>query len=223
MVDVLIGYFIITLALLGPLCVCVGVLDGLSAVISSAEDLGSALAVAFLGIVYVYVWKKSNSVAMKSIGTQTDECMLPPVVGEAPTAPVSSSIQLQVPLSPPEPKAHAPVSEQAFTVCPWPPPPPEPKARAPPLEQEFAVCPRPPPPPEPKALAAPPEHKFAVCRLRATAPEPTIIAAQPEQQLAVCPRCGSRMMLRAARRGGWFRGCMRFPECRGTLPPQRAG
>ena len=33
-----------------------------------------------------------------------------------------------------------------------------------------------------------------------------------------CPQCNAVLFMRAARRGGWFWGCPRWPECRGTRP-----
>ena len=64
----------------------------------------------------------------------------------------------------------------------------------------------PPSPPEPPRT----------CRVRGTQP-------RARRQL-FCPDCASRMVLRQNRMDkGWFYGCSRFPECRGTLPSRAGG
>jgi DNA topoisomerase-1 len=42
----------------------------------------------------------------------------------------------------------------------------------------------------------------------------------PDGALGVCPKCGGDMVLKRSRRG-FFLGCSRYPECRGTAPFQK--
>lgn len=55
-----------------------------------------------------------------------------------------------------------------------------------------------------------------------TSTRPDSTAAAPSPAIPVCPKCGLRMVMRTAKRGGSqgrdFWGCQRYPDCRGTRP-----
>ena len=112
-------------------------------------------------------------------------------------------------------------SEQAFR---------HPKPTAPPAEEDSCAVPEPPPStrrPTAKArgraaAAAPIALGFSVPPPTAAKPPASPLPEKPvppttKGSLPVpCPLCSSPLSQRAARRGGWFWGCPRWPECRGA-------
>ena len=107
-----------------------------------------------------------------------------------------------------------------------------PKPSAPPAEEDPYVVPEPLPPTwRPTAKARGRAAAAAPVALGYTAPPPatasppaSLLPLKPEPppkkgtQPVPCPRCNSFLLQRSARRGGWFWGCPRWPECRGTRP-----
>ena len=107
-----------------------------------------------------------------------------------------------------------------------------PKPPAPPAEEDPHEVPEPPPSTwRPTAKARGRAAGAAPVALGYTAPPPatasppaSLLPLKPEPppkkgtQPVPCPRCNSFLLQRSARRGGWFWGCPRWPECRGTRP-----
>ena len=75
---------------------------------------------------------------------------------------------------------------------------------------------------KPKAARAQPKNSVASRGIAARRPtqteEDAYVTPDDEEELG-CPICGAPMTFRRANAGGCFRGCTRFPTCRGTRRP----